>query len=48
MLRTGFAKCIFDPDTAVAELSKIVPLMRPVDPEDIPKIVLFVASYAIR
>lgn len=48
MLRTGFAKRGFDPDTAVAELGKTVPLGRIAEPEDIADIVLFLASDAAR
>lgn len=44
MLRTGFAKRGFDPDTAVAELNKTVPLGRIAEPEDIADVVLFLAS----
>lgn len=48
MLRTGFAKRGFDPDTAVAELGKSVPLGRIAEPEDIADVVLFLASDAAR
>lgn len=48
MLRTGFAKRGFDPDTAVAELGKTVPLGRIAEPEDIADVVLFLASDAAR
>lgn len=44
MLRTGFAKRGFDPDTAVVELGKTVPLGRIAEPEDIADVVLFLAS----
>ncbi|MGB3387681.1 MAG: SDR family oxidoreductase [Pseudaminobacter sp.] len=44
MLRTGFAKRGFDPDTAVAELGKTVPLGRIAAPEDIADVVLFLLS----
>ena len=44
MLRTGFAKRGFDPDTAVAELGKTVPLGRIAEPEHIARTVLFLAS----
>ncbi|MEM9106496.1 MAG: SDR family oxidoreductase [Pseudomonadota bacterium] len=44
MLRTGFAMRGFDPDTAVAELGKTVPLGRIAQPEDIADVVLFLAS----
>lgn len=48
MLRAGFAKRGFDPDTAVAELGKTVPLGRIAEPEDIADVVLFLASDAAR
>lgn len=48
MLRTGFAKRGFDPDTAVAELGKTVPLGRIAEPEDIADVVLFLVSDAAR
>jgi NAD(P)-dependent dehydrogenase (short-subunit alcohol dehydrogenase family) len=48
MLRTGFARRGFDPDTAVAELGKSVPLGRIAEPEDIVDVVLFLASEAAR
>jgi 2-keto-3-deoxy-L-fuconate dehydrogenase len=48
MLRTGFAKRGFDPDTAIAELGKTVPLGRIAEPEDIADVVLFLASNAAR
>jgi 2-keto-3-deoxy-L-fuconate dehydrogenase len=44
MLRTGFAKRGFDPDSAVAELGKTVPLGRIAEPEDIADVILFLAS----
>lgn len=44
MLRSGFAKRGFDPDTALAELSETVPLGRLAEPEDIADVVLFLAS----
>jgi NAD(P)-dependent dehydrogenase (short-subunit alcohol dehydrogenase family) len=44
MLRTGFAKRGFDPDTAVAELGRTVPLGRIAEPDDIADVVLFLAS----
>ncbi len=44
MLRTGFAKRGFDPDTAVAELGKTVPLGRVAEPQDIADVILFLAS----
>lgn len=48
MLRTGFSKRGFDPDTAVAELGKTVPLGRIAEPEDITEVILFLASDASR
>ena len=48
MLRTGFAKRGFDPDKAVAELGKTVPLGRIAEAEDIAEVVLFLASDAAR
>ena len=48
MLRTGFTKRGFDPDTAVAALGKTVPLGRIAEPEDIADVVLFLASDAAR
>lgn len=48
MLRTGFARRGFDPDTAVAELGRTVPLGRIAEPEDIADVILFLASDAAR
>jgi 2-keto-3-deoxy-L-fuconate dehydrogenase len=48
MLRSGFVKRGFDPDTAVAELGKTVPLGRIARPEDIAGVVLFLISDAAR
>lgn len=48
MLRTGFAGRGFDPDTAVAELGRTVPLGRIAEPEDIADVILFLASDAAR
>lgn len=48
MLRTGFVRRGFDPDTAVAELGKSVPLGRIAEPEDIADVILFLASDAAR
>ena len=48
MLRGGFAKRGFDPDRAVAELGKTVPLGRIAEPDDIADVVLFLASDAAR
>lgn len=43
MLRTGFAKRGFDPDTAVLELGKTVPRGRTAEPSDIADVILFLA-----
>jgi 2-keto-3-deoxy-L-fuconate dehydrogenase len=48
MLRTGFANRGFDPDNAMAELGKSVPLGRIAEPEDIAEVILFLASDAAR
>lgn len=48
MLRTGFARRGFDPDSAVAELGKTVPLGRIAEPGDIADVILFLASDAAR
>lgn len=48
MLRTGFVKRGFDPDRAVAELGKTVPLGRIAEPEDIAEVVVLLASGAAR
>lgn len=48
MLRTGFAKRGFDPDTALAALDKTVPIGRVAEAEDIADVVLFLASDAAR
>ena len=48
MLRTGFARRGFDPDTAVLELGKTVPLGRIAEPGDIADVILFLASDAAR
>jgi len=48
MLRGGFAKRGFDPDTAIAELGRSVPLGRIAEPEDIADVILFLASDAAR
>jgi len=44
MLRSGFERRGFDPDTAVAELDETVPLGRIAQPRDIADVVLFLAS----
>ncbi len=48
MLRSGFIKRGFDPDTAIAELGMTVPLGRIAEPEDIADVALFLASDAAR
>ena len=48
MLRTGFATRGLNPDTAIADLDKSVPLGRIAQPEDIADVVLFLASDAAR
>ena len=48
MLRSGFVRRGFDPDTAVAELGTTVPVGRIAEPEDIADVVLFLASDAAR
>lgn len=48
MLRSGFTKRGLDPDTAVADLGRTVPLGRIAEPEDIAEVVLFLASDAAR
>ncbi|TIO74092.1 SDR family NAD(P)-dependent oxidoreductase [Mesorhizobium sp.] len=48
MLRPGFARRGFDPDSAVAELNKSVPLGRIAEPEDISDVVFFLCSDAAR
>ena len=48
MLRSGFAKRGFDPDKAVEELGRSVPLGRIAEPGDIADVVLFLASDAAR
>lgn len=48
MLRTGFVKRGFDPDTAIVELGKTVPIGRVADPEDIADVVFFLVSDATR
>lgn len=48
MLRTGFSRRGFDPDTAIAALNKTVPIGRIAEPEDIADVALFLASDAAR
>jgi NAD(P)-dependent dehydrogenase (short-subunit alcohol dehydrogenase family) len=48
MLRSGFIRRGFDPDTAVKELGRTVPLGRIAEPEDISDVALFLASDAAR
>ena len=48
MLRSGFERRGFDPDTAIAELGKTVPQGRIAEPEDIADVVMFLASDASR
>jgi meso-butanediol dehydrogenase / (S,S)-butanediol dehydrogenase / diacetyl reductase len=48
MLRTGFSRRGLDPDTAIAELNRSVPLGRIAEPEDIADVVVFLASDAAR
>ncbi|WP_422040418.1 SDR family NAD(P)-dependent oxidoreductase [Roseibium sp.] len=48
MLRTGFERRGFDPQSAIEELGKTVPLGRVAKPDDIAEVVLFLASDAAR
>ena len=48
MLRSGFERRGFDPDNAVSELGKTVPLGRIAEPEDIADVVLFLLSDSSR
>jgi NAD(P)-dependent dehydrogenase (short-subunit alcohol dehydrogenase family) len=48
MIRTGFIKRGFNPDTAIEELNRTVPIGRIAEPEDIADVVLFLASDAAR
>ena len=44
MLRTGFERRGFNPDTAIAELGKTVPIGHVATPEEIADVVIFLAS----
>lgn len=44
MIRTGFELRGLDPDTAISELNKSVPIGRIAEPEDIADVVVFLAS----
>lgn len=48
MLRTGFARRGVDPNSAVIELGRTVPLGRIAEPEEIADVVLFLVSDAAR
>lgn len=48
MIRTGFLRRGFDPDTAIAELNKSVPLGRIAEPQDIADVIHFLSSDAAR
>jgi len=48
MLRSDLARRGFDPETAIADLGRTVPLGRIAEPEDIADVVLFLASDAAR
>ncbi|MFT5656890.1 MAG: meso-butanediol dehydrogenase/(S,S)-butanediol dehydrogenase/diacetyl reductase [Gammaproteobacteria bacterium] len=48
MLRSGFIRRGMDPDTAVAELGKSVPLGHIAEPEEIADVIAFLASDAAR
>lgn len=48
MLRTGFERRGFDPQSAIEELGKTVPLGRVARPDDIAEVVLFLVSDAAR
>ena len=48
MLRTGFERRGFDPDTAIEELNRSVPLGRIAEPEDIADVICFLTSDAAR
>jgi len=44
MIRSGFSIRGLDPDKAIEELSKTVPLGRIAEPDDISDVILFLAS----
>ncbi len=48
MLRTGFARRGIDPDNAIAELGKTVPLGHVAEPEEIADVIAFLASHEAR
>lgn len=48
MLRTGFLRRGFDPETALADLGRTVPLGRIAEPDDIGEVILFLASEGAR
>lgn len=48
MLRTGFVRRGFDPDTAIDELNRSVPIGRIAEPEDIADVVHFLTTDAAR
>ena len=48
MLRSGFERRGFDPDTAITKLGETVPIGRIAEPEDIADVVMFLASDASR
>ncbi|WP_422050842.1 SDR family NAD(P)-dependent oxidoreductase [Shimia sp.] len=48
MLRSGFEKRGFDPDRAIAELGKSVPIGHVAEPQEVSDVILFLASDAAR
>ena len=48
MLRTGFERRGFNPDTAIEELNRTVPLGRIAEPEDIADVIFFLTTDAAR
>ena len=48
MIRSGFERRGLDPDKAVEELNKSVPLGRIAEPEDIADVIAFLASHEAR